>query len=79
MFFAKVLGVPTIVLFGPSDPKQVVESSPDIVPIFTPTWPCQPCSNARCHQKETYCMQSIDPLTVAKELAKRLPLSQFHD
>lgn len=74
MFFAKMLGIPAIVLFGPSDPDRVVEFSPDIIRIFKRTWPCQPCSNERCHQKETYCMQSIDPLTVAKEIAKRLPL-----
>jgi lipopolysaccharide heptosyltransferase II len=72
MFFAKALGVPTISLFGPSDPKTVVESGADIRDIYVREWPCQPCGNTRCNQSVLRCMQSVTPETVARVIVRRL-------
>jgi heptosyltransferase-2 len=68
MFFANVLGVPTVTLFGPSDPAAVVPSSATAVQVYDVKWPCQPCGSTRCSQKAVYCMNSIEPETVAREV-----------
>lgn len=68
MFFANVLGVPTVTLFGPSDPTAVVPSSAKAVQVYEVKWPCQPCGSTRCSQKAVYCMNSIEPERVAREV-----------
>jgi ADP-heptose:LPS heptosyltransferase len=68
MFFANVLGVPTVTLFGPSDPAAVIPSSAKAVQVYEVKWPCQPCGSTRCSQRAVYCMNSIEPERVAREV-----------
>lgn len=72
MFFAQLLGVPVVALFGPSDPATVLEPGAPVVPIFTRQWPCQPCSRGHCTQKRLLCMHSIEPRVAASSLLRRL-------
>jgi heptosyltransferase-2 len=68
MYFAHLLGVPTVSLFGPSDPANVIPSSWNILPIYRRMWSCQPCMRPRCSQREVYCMNSLDPKRVAEKI-----------
>ena len=70
MFFANMLGVPTVALFGPSDPVSVIGASSFVEPHFRPSWPCQPCKSPRCRQPAVYCMRSIEPDAVARQVLK---------
>lgn len=72
MFFAKLLGVSTISLFGPSDPRTVAEPGANALQIYERRWPCQPCGNTRCNQATLHCMRSIDPERVADEIVNHL-------
>jgi ADP-heptose:LPS heptosyltransferase len=72
MFFANILGVPTVTLFGPSDPATVIRAGANVVQVYDVKWPCQPCSSTRCSQKSVYCMDSIEPERVAKEVLRLL-------
>ena len=71
-FFAAVLGVPTVALFGPVDPRSVFGSVGNLFPIYERKWPCQPCGNSRCSQSSNFCLTSILPATVAAQLRLRL-------
>jgi len=71
-FFAMVLGVPTVALFGPVDPASVFSEGETIYPIYERKWPCQPCGNSRCSQSSNFCLTSIEPRRVAAELLLRL-------
>jgi len=72
LHFARVLGVPTVALFGPSSPLSVIAPSDLIVPIYEQKWPCQPCGSTRCSQKSVFCMDSIEPRHVAERLMQLL-------
>lgn len=72
MYFARLLSVPTIALFGPSDPESVIELNADLTRMYEPRWPCQPCGKSHCTQPELYCMRSIEPHSVAAEIGRRL-------
>lgn len=72
MHFAKVLGVPTVALFGPSDPENVIPPRGNVAPIYKKEWSCQPCRSPRCRQRAVFCMGSIEPKMVANELARAL-------
>jgi heptosyltransferase II len=72
MFFANILGVPAVTLFGPSDPATVIRSSGNLVQMYDVKWPCQPCASTRCSQKSVYCMNSIEPASVAREILRLL-------
>lgn len=80
MFFANSLGIPTVALFGPSDPATVLSPGSSVTPIFQVKWPCQPCGKPTCSQKSIYCMASIDPQSVAAALLPLLetPTAYFH-
>jgi hypothetical protein len=71
-FFAGILGVPTVALFGPVDPRSVFGSVGNLFPIYERNWPCQPCGNSRCSQPSNFCLTSIKPAKVAAELRMRL-------
>jgi ADP-heptose:LPS heptosyltransferase len=75
MFFAKLLGVPTVTLFGPSDPSNVITPEADFLSVYEVKWPCQPCRSARCNQKSIYCMASIEPALVADKLMQLLRIA----
>jgi hypothetical protein len=68
MFFANMLGVPTVALFGPSDPHNVIAEGGTVQPFYEPTWSCQPCRRVHCRQPSVFCMHSIDPAKVADKL-----------
>jgi heptosyltransferase-2 len=72
LHFARVLGVPTVALFGPSSPLTVITPSDLTVPIYEEKWPCQPCGNTRCKQKSVFCMDAIEPHYVAERLMELL-------
>lgn len=72
MYFARLLDVPTIALFGPSDPATVIEPEADLIRMYERRWPCQPCAKTRCVQPQLYCMRSIEPRSVAAEISRRL-------
>ena len=72
MFFAKVLGVPTVTLFGPSDPATVIRPDENLIQVYDVKWSCQPCGRTRCTQKSVLCMNSIDASRVGQEVLKLL-------
>jgi lipopolysaccharide heptosyltransferase II len=85
MFFTTMLGVPTVTLFGPTDPAKELDSDADILQIHGPKHPCQPCEDRRCSQSTLLCMESITPGQVAlglrarlSEPASRLPVPGSH-
>jgi ADP-heptose:LPS heptosyltransferase len=71
-FFAMILGVPTVALFGPVDPVSVLSKGGTIYPMYERKWPCQPCGNSHCSQSRNFCLTSIEPRRVAAELLLRL-------
>jgi heptosyltransferase II len=75
MFFSRALGVPTVSLFGASDPANVIGYTSPIVPLYNRSCPCQPCASARCSQKSVICMESIEPAAVAATVLDLLRLS----
>jgi heptosyltransferase-2 len=72
MFFASVLGVPAVALFGPSDPANVIETGGSVVPVYELKWPCQPCRSSHCTEKAVYCMNSLEPAQVARTVLRLL-------
>jgi heptosyltransferase-2 len=64
MFFASLLHVPTVTLFGPSNPANVMIPGPNFTPIYEEKWSCQPCRRPKCSQRQVYCMAAINPATV---------------
>jgi heptosyltransferase II len=71
-FFADVLGIPTVALFGASDPAHVIGLGGPVVPIYELKWPCQPCGSTQCSQKAVYCMNAIEPAQVARTVLRLL-------
>lgn len=68
MFFAQMLGVPTVALFGPSAPQYVIPQGTKVRPILQQAAPCQPCRSTACRQPSVLCMEAITPETVLQEL-----------
>lgn len=63
--FAQFLDVPTVALFGKSDPDTIIGRTGSVLPIYEQKFPCQPCGKAVCSQSEVFCMNTIPPVTVA--------------
>ena len=72
MFFANSLRIPTVALFGPSDPATVLSPGSSVTPLFEVKWQCQPCGKPVCCQKSVYCMTSIEPETVSEAVIRLL-------
>jgi heptosyltransferase-2 len=72
MFFANMLGVRTVALFGPSAPQYVIPRASNILPIYVDAAPCQPCRSATCRFPTLYCMNAIAAATVADRLLAAL-------
>ena len=72
MHFAKVLNVPAVALFGKCDPATVIAASTSVLPIYERNFPCQPCGKPGCSQPQAYCINSIEPPTVARALLRLL-------
>jgi ADP-heptose:LPS heptosyltransferase len=76
MFFAHILGVPAVSLFGPSDPANVIPLGWNILPVYEQKWSCQPCRMPHCRQRMVYCMASLEPKQVADQVLRVLqPIS----
>jgi heptosyltransferase II len=73
--FANFLDVPTVALFGKSDPESIVGRWGSVLPIYERKFACQPCGRATCNQREVYCMNSIAPETVAQVLVRLLEVN----
>ena len=72
MFFAGLLNVPTVALFGASDPSNVIAAGEDVVTMYERKCPYQPCGRPRCRQASVLCMDAIDPAKVAEQLLRLL-------
>jgi heptosyltransferase-2 len=68
MHFAQVLGIPAVAVFGYTDPADIIDLSGCVDAVYEPRFPCQPCRKAVCSQPEIYCLNSIEPRTVAERL-----------
>lgn len=71
MHFAQVLGVPSLAVFGYTDPASIVDPSGCVDTLYERRFPCQPCMRAQCSQPEIYCLTSVEPATVAARLKAR--------
>jgi hypothetical protein len=69
--FARVLGVPFLAVFGPTNPARVIDPGGDADTLYEQKFPCQPCMRAECSQPEVYCMISVEPAAVAARLIAR--------
>jgi heptosyltransferase-2 len=67
---AAALGVATITLFGPTDPRLSAPRSPR-ARVVAPGAPCAPCFLAAC-PIDHVCMKAIDPDTVAAQVQEAL-------
>mgnify|MGYP001545680211 CR=1 FL=1 len=79
MFFSRALGVPTVSLFGASDPANVIGYASSVVPLYEKGCPCQPCGSPRCSQRSVICMESIGPAAVAARVLELLRLAGAAD
>jgi heptosyltransferase II len=70
-FFAEVLGIPTVALYGPVDPASVLGAGGCISAVYKKSCPFQPCGNSSCSQPENICLTSIEPERVAAALLLR--------
>lgn len=72
MFFANVLGVPTVSIFGASNPANVIGIGGVVSPTYEQRLSCQPCGRPKCIHDVPYCITSISPVRVAEELLRLL-------
>jgi hypothetical protein len=72
LHFARMLGVPAIAIFGPSDPKSIQAGSDQVLPISATGLPCQPCQKKECRFSRIHCMEDVLPQQVEAALMSRL-------
>jgi heptosyltransferase-2 len=70
MFFADLLDVPGIAIFGASDPASVIGFTGSVLPIYQKSVQCQPCGRKACIHSEPMCITSISPAYVAAQLVR---------
>ena len=68
---AALFGVPTITLFGPTDPRRCAPRGKSCVAIFNKA-PCAPCHFKNITCKDYHCMNSISVDQVWKEVIKKI-------
>lgn len=68
MFFANSLGVPTVAVFGASNPANVVRLTENVSPIWENQWKCQPCGSPTCRYGRVYCLESLPMLAVLDQV-----------
>ncbi len=71
-FFAQVLNVPAIALFGASDPANVIGFEGSVQPMFEQQFSCQPCGRTRCRYQDVMCMSTLTPHRVAERIRQLL-------
>jgi heptosyltransferase-2 len=76
MFFADMLNVPAIAIFGASDPANVIGFERSVLPVYQKTVACQPCGRKTCILSEPKCITSISATGVADELIKMVEQSK---
>jgi ADP-heptose:LPS heptosyltransferase len=59
MHIAATLDVPTIALFGPTNPASILPSGTAVASMYEEQLTCQPCWSPHCTQKEVYCMKLL--------------------
>jgi len=68
MHIAQVLDVPAVVVFGYTDPSSIIDVDGCVNAIYEQRFPCQPCKQSVCNQPEVYCLNNLEPATVAARL-----------
>ena len=80
MHFADVLGIPTVAVFLKDDPATVIGPALGIAsriqPVFQPRFPCQPCGLRLCNQPSIYCLDTVDPVLVARTIVEQWAKTQ---
>lgn len=66
MHLSSALGVRTVAIFGPTDPKRLGPYYPDTGRVLSTRLKCQPCMKRRC-PIGTLCMTELEPKTVFDE------------
>lgn len=64
MHLAAALGVPTVALFGPTDPRRTAPAGDGHAVLFRDLW-CSPCFFRRCPLLHHGCLRGISAATVA--------------
>lgn len=72
---ATLAGAPTVVLFGPGDPKYVAPVGDEVRVVRLGSLPCSPCESAHCKESFGYqaCLRGLASERVAAEVAQVLP------
>ena len=72
MHLAAAVNVPTVALFGPTDPALTGPYGPCHA-VFRGACPHAPCFRMRCHLGTAACQRTLDPAAVAAAVVERLP------
>lgn len=72
MHFASAFGVPTVAVFGPSDPKRYGPFGNRHV-IVHKELPCKPCNQAQCPSGKRDCIDLITPAQALEAVRELLP------
>lgn len=75
LHFARLLRVPTVTLFGASNPKSVVSPSDTIRPLVASGLACRPCESKQCRYSTVLCMRMIEPSLVAETVQQLLRMA----
>ncbi len=71
-FFAQILNVPAVALFGASDPANVIGLEGPVQPLFEQKFSCQPCGRTQCQYQDVMCMSTLTPNRVAERIRQLL-------
>lgn len=68
---ATLAGAPTVVLFGPGDPRYVAPLGAQVKIARAEGVPCSPCESARCHGRYGYqqCLRSLSVEEVLRQIS----------
>lgn len=72
LHFARILGIPAVVIFGPSDPKSIRAGTDQVVPISAADLSCKPCQKKECRFSRIHCMEDVSPEHVEAVVINRL-------
>ncbi|MCB9378489.1 MAG: lipopolysaccharide heptosyltransferase II [Holophagales bacterium] len=72
MHLAAALGVPTVALFGPTDPRRTAPAGPGHTVVYRDLW-CSPCFRRRCPLVHHRCLSGISAAEVAATAVGALP------